>query len=259
MHVTDMKLRITLHLRNLPPDIARSLTISMPTDETVLFNRLKILVNFHRSTLVSAERVAAVTETPADSATDSVDNLASALVNALDLHRGPSNNQRNDRGNRFGQRDFQSNFHRTGSLRGNFRTSGGSNSNSNANQRWVRNPQQGFRSGPAGARDSRQPRYPLNQSRGNFHGSRGGNNRNFPSPQRSVKFAVDQQGNPVCAQCGDSRHWIADCPQNPRTSRQNFGQGPRRDNRFDFRENPSRQAPNPQPQASKNQSRSGRK
>jgi hypothetical protein len=83
MRIHETRRRISLYLRNLPPDIARSFALATPQTEHDLFDQLKALETFHRSTLLSTNPIAADNVAPAAPAPASVDSLTSAIISAL--------------------------------------------------------------------------------------------------------------------------------------------------------------------------------
>jgi hypothetical protein len=113
MHVWDPQGRVQMHLRNLPPNIARSLALATPADENALFLQLKSLDSFHRSTLVSTDTVALVNAPVVDAVPvspvegpDSVNRLASALVNAMELGQGSNSRRGQSQQSRFDNKGY---------------------------------------------------------------------------------------------------------------------------------------------------------
>jgi hypothetical protein len=239
MHVLDQQRRVQMHLRNLPPDIARWLALATPADENALFLQLKSLDSFHRSTLVSRDTVALVNAPVVDTmpvspveGPDLVNRLASALVNAMELGQGSNARRGQSQQSRFDNKGYykypDNNRGRGGNRRGRQRDRYPQDDQEErgraANfQGQVQNPNnfrgQGNSPPPNNSRGRGNGQNP-NNSRGQGNRFRGGSRNR---PKNHVSFAVDTDGNPVCAQCGDPSHFIAQCPQNPRNQEENPG------------------------------------
>jgi hypothetical protein len=195
MHVWDPQRRVQMHLRNLPPDIARSLALATPADENALFLQLKSLDSFHRSTLVSRDTVALVNAPVVDTVPvssvegpDSVNRLASALVNAMELGQGSSSRSGQSLQWRFDNKGY---YKHPDNNRGR-----GINRRSRQRDGYPPGDQEERGPHPNNSRGTGNDQDP-NYSRGQGNRSRGGfRNR----PKNHVSFAVDTEGNPVCAQ-----------------------------------------------------------